>query len=202
MRNSLSATAHILAHNSPPLALHLGPPALLSPAERHWLPTRRTAAPPRPSTADELPQWLVGPPYEPLPIPLPLGATDWMITVPMPEPSAQPAPRAAASASHYWGRPATAAGVAAMRKAMRKAEQAKAHAHARSEEEEEGEEEGGWPGEPGADEDLGAQAAALTRTRARTRARTRTRNPNPNPNSEERGLRGGGEAARAAEHIC
>ena len=198
MRNSLSAPAHILAHNSPPLALHLGPPALLSPAERHWLPTRRTAAPPRPSTADELPQWLVGPPYEPLPIPLPLGATDWMITVPMPEPSAQHAPRAAASASHYWGRPTTAAGVAA----MRKAEQARAHAHARSEEEEEEEEAGGWPGEPGSDEDLGAQAAALTLTRTRTRTRARTRNPNPNPNSEERGLRGGGEAARAAEHLC
>ena len=101
-----------------------------------------------------MPQWLVGPPYEALPIPLPLGATDWMVAVPMDEPSAQPAPRAAASASHYWGRPTTAAGVAA----MRKAEQARAHAHARSAEEEgkeEGEEEeGGWPGEQGSDEDL------------------------------------------------
>ena len=117
----------------------------------------------------------MGPPYEALPIPLPLGATDWMVAVPMPEPSAQPAPRAAASASHYWGRPTTAAGVAA----MRKAEQARAHAHARSaeevEEEEGGEEEGDWPGEQGSDEDLhlralrsiyGPQAAAARRSEA------------------------------------
>ena len=114
----------------------------------------------------------MGPPYEALPIPLPLGATDWMVAVPMAEPSAQPAPRAAASASHYWGRPTTAAGVAA----MRKAEQAKAHAHARSAEEEgEGEEEGGWSAEQGSDEDLhlralrsiyGPQAAAARRSEA------------------------------------
>ena len=113
----------------------------------------------------------MGPPYEALPIPLPLGATDWMVAVPMAEPSAQPAPRAAASASHYWGRPTTAVGVAA----MRKAEQARAHAHARGAEEEEQQEEGGWPGEQGSDEDLhlralrsiyGPQAAAARRSEA------------------------------------
>ena len=129
-----------------------------------------------------MPQWLVGPPYEALPIPLPLGATDWMVAVPMAEPSAQPAPRAAASASQYWGKPTTAAGVAA----MRKAEQARAHAHARSaeEEEEEGEEEGGWPAEQRSDEDLhlgalrsiyGPQAAAVRSEASAAAARQRGR---------------------------
>ena len=124
----------------------------------------------------------MGPPYEALPIPLPLGATDWMVAVPMDEPSAQPAPRAAASASHYWGRPTTAAGVAA----MRKAEQARAHAHARSAEEEGegGEGEGGWPGEQGSDEDLhlgalrstyGPQAAAVRSEASAAAARQRGR---------------------------
>ena len=126
----------------------------------------------------------MGPPYEALPIPLPLGATDWMVAVPMAAPSAQPAPRAAASASHYWGRPTTAAGVAA----MRKAEQARAHAHARSAEEEEQQEEeqeeGGWPGEQGSDEDLhlralrsiyGPQAAAVRSEASAAAARQRGR---------------------------
>jgi len=127
----------------------------------------------------------VGPPYEALPIPLPLGATDWMVAVPMPEPCAQPTPRAPASASHYWGRPTTAAGVAA----MRKAEQARAHAHARGAEaegqEEEGqEEEGGWPAEQGSDEDLhlralrsiyGPQAAAVRSEASAAAARQRGR---------------------------
>ena len=184
LRDSRTAPRHILANTAPPLALHLGPPALLSTAERHWLATasqREAAAPPRPSTADELPQWLVGPPYEAMPIPLPLGATDWMVAVPMAAPSAQPAPRAPASASHYWGRPTTAAGVAA----MRKAEQAKAHAHARGAEEEEGgEEEAGWPGEQGSDEDLhlralrsiyGPQAAAARSEASAAAARQRGR---------------------------
>ena len=123
----------------------------------------------------------MGPPYEALPIPLPLGATDWMVAVPMPEPCAQPTPRAPASASHYWGRPTTAAGVAA----MRKAEQAKAHAHARSAEEQEQEqEEGGWPAEQGSDEDLhlralrsiyGPQAAAVRSEASAAAARQRGR---------------------------
>jgi hypothetical protein len=146
------------SRTSPPLLLHVGPPALLSPAARHAASRSAAlaalaalAAPPPPSAADESPPWLVGPPYHPLPIPLPQGATDWMVQVPMPELSAQPAPPAAPSTSHYWGRPTTAAGLAA----LRKAEHAQAQVRAQS-----GEEEGGWGGDC-AREELGAQPVAM-----------------------------------------
>ena len=48
LRDSRTAPRHLLANTAPPLALHLGPPALLSTAERHWLATasqREAAAP-------------------------------------------------------------------------------------------------------------------------------------------------------------
>ena len=170
------------SRTSPPLLLHLGPPALLSPAARHA--TSRTAAlaaiaaPPRPSTADEPPQWLVGPPHHPLPIPLPLGATDWMVQVPMPDPTTQPTPRAAPAASRYWGRPTTAAGLAATRKAEQMQAQAQAQAQARilganfGAGVQSGEEEGGRDGE-GSREDLGAPPAAVTSEASAAAARQR-----------------------------
>ena len=166
MRNSRTS------RTSPPLLLHMGPPALLSPAARHAASRSAAlaaiAAPPRPSTADELPPWLAGPPYQPLPVPLPLGATDWMVQVPMPEPSAQPAPRAAPSASCYWGRPTTAAGLAAVRKAERTQAQMHAQMHAQS-----GEEEGAWGAEGSLREDLDAQPAAVRSEASAAAARQR-----------------------------
>ena len=139
LRTSSSHSSSASASASTPIPLHFGPPALLYPTARHAASRRAAlaalAALP-PGRRAEQPEWLVGPPYLPLPIPLPLGATDWMVQVPMPELTAQPPPRAASSTSHYWGKPTTAAGQAATRKAEQMQMQAQMQAQSEEEEQE------------------------------------------------------------------